>query len=265
MTSSGWFSKNPAKAWAERYILVYSGAWMLAVGLVIVTGWIFTWGDLGYLIFSCVLGGGAVLGPLLLPGRPDRDQPFWTAPWFKLNVWVFILVSFGTYFGTHYFFDLMGMKYAFPVTWTFESDIVGQSEQTVPVFMYPLTQAYFMTYFVAASIALRKLTSSLALDTVGRIVAIVALAYAVAWMETFTMASDALRPYFQYADRGRMLALGSLGYASYFVVGLPLVFRIDETEGDRWSVGRVVLQACAACLLILCLLEAWAKLVGPIV
>lgn len=79
------------------------------------------------------------------------------------------------------------------------------------------------------------------------------------------MASDALRPYFQYADKGRMLALGSLGYASYFVVGLPLVFRIDETEGDRWSVGRVVLQACAACLLILCLLAAWAKLVGPIV
>lgn len=264
MTSSGWLSENPAKAWAERYFLLYSGAWMLAVGLVIVSGWIFSWGDLGYLVFGCVLGGGAIVGPFLSKRRPDAGEPFWQTFWFKLNVWVFILVVFGTYIGTHYFFDLMGMKYAFPVTWTLESDVVGGSEQTVPIFMYPLTQAYFVTYYVAAPIALRKLTSTLALGRLGRIVAIVGLAYAVAWMETFAMASDALRDYFEYADKGRMLRLGSWGYASYFIVGLPLVSLIDEDRREPWSLGRVVLQACAACLLILGLLELWAKLVGPI-
>lgn len=77
------------------------------------------------------------------------------------------------------------------------------------------------------------------------------------------MASDALSDYFSYADKGRMLRWGSLGYASYFVVGLPLVARIDE-DGERWSLGRVLVQALAACMLILCLLEAWAKLVGPL-
>ncbi len=264
MTSSGWLSDNPAKAWAERFYLYYSGAWMLAVGLVIVTGWIFSWGDLGYLVFGCTLGGAAVVGPLLVRDRPDADEPFWKTYWFKLNVWVFILVTFGTYVGTHYFFDLMGMKYAFPVTWTLESDVVGSTEQRVPIFMYPLTQAYFVTYYVAAPIALRKLTRVLALGRLGRIVVIFALAYAVAWMETFTMASDAMLPYFEYADRGRMLVLGSWGYASYFIVGLPLVSQIDDARGERWPIGRVVLQACAACMLILALLELWAKLVGPI-
>ena len=43
----------------------------------------------------------------------------------------------------------------------------------------------------------------------------------------------------------------------------PLKTLIDEGE-ERWSLGRVLGQALAACMLILCLLEAWATLVGPL-
>jgi len=260
---SPWFSNNPEKAWAERWFLGYSAAWMLAVALVIATGWIFTWGDPGYLLFSLALGGTALVGPWLWPGRPDRDRAPWQTWWFKLNAWVFVLVAFGTYFGTHYFFDLMGMRYAFPVTWTLQAEVVGHSSQTVPLFMYPLTQAYFVSYYVLASMALRRLSRALDLGASGRMIAIFVLGYAIAWMETFAMASDALERYFAYADQARMLRWGSLAYASYFVVGLPLVSRIDE-EGERWPLTKVLLHALAACMLILCALEVWAKLVGPL-
>lgn len=259
-SSSGWWSDDPEQAWAERWLLGYSAAWMLAVALVIVTGWVFAWGDLGYLLFGTALGVAPVLGPWLWPGRPGRDRPVWHAWWLKLNAWVFVLVAFGTYFGTHYFFDLMGMRYGFPVTWTFQAEIVGHSPQEVPIFMYPLTQAYFVTYFVGASVLLRRLERAWGLGWPGRALVVVAVAYGIAWMETFTMATDALSAYFEYADRGRMLRLGSLGYAVYFVVGLPLVRRIDAS----WPLSRVLMQALATCMLILCLLEAWAKLVGPL-
>jgi cycloeucalenol cycloisomerase len=264
VSAGRWLSANPAKAWAERYFLAYSLGWIGAVALVVLTGWIHQWHDVGYLVFSVLLGGAAVAGPWILGGGPDRAKPWWTSFWFKLNVWVFILVAFGTYVGTHYFFDLMGMRYAFPVTWTLQAEIVGHSTQTVPVFMYPLTQAYFVTYFVGMTVVLRKLDGALGLGRAGRVLAIVGLAYVVAWMETFTMASDYLQPYFEYADKGRMLSLGSFGYASYFVVGLPLVFRIDEHADERWPLGRVAMEASAACLMILGLLELWAHAIGPL-
>jgi len=259
----GWWSPNPDKAWGERWFLGYSVAWMLAVALVIATGWIHTWGDLGYLLFSLLVGGAALVGPWLWPGRPDRHRPVWQTWWFKFNAWVFVLVAFGTYFGTHYFFDLMGMRYAFPVHWTFQAEGMGHSSQEVPVFMYPLTQAYFVTYYAVAPLALRRLGAALGGGRAIRLALALALGYAIAWMETFAMASEALSSVFAYADRARMLRWGSLGYASYFVVGLPLVAAIDEGE-LRWSLRRVLQQALATCMLVLCLLEAWTKLVGPL-
>lgn len=260
-----WFSPNPEKAWAERWFLGYSAAWMLAVALVIVTGWIHTWGDRGYLLFSLALGGAAIVGPWWWPGRPDRHRPPWQCWWLKLDAWVAVLVVFGTYFGTHYFFDVMGMRYGFPVTWTLQASGVGHSPQTVPVFMYPLTQAYFVTYFVVAPIALRRLEGALGRGLVVRVLLVLALAYGIAWMETFAMANEALADYFEYAKREKMLAFGSLGYAAYFVVGLPLVRRIDEHDaGERWSLPRVLLEALGASMLILFLLDAWSAVIGPL-
>lgn len=257
-----WLSPNPEKAWAERWLLGYSVAWMLAVALVIVTGWIHTWGDWGYLLFSLTLGGAAVLGPWLWPGRPDRGRPVWECWWFKLNAWVFVLVCFGTYVGTHYFFELMGMRYGFPVTWMLQADM-GRTQQTVPVFMYPLTQAYFVTYFVAAPIALRRLGGALGRGWLGRALVVLVLGYGIAWMETFAMANDGLSAYFAYADKDKMLRFGSLGYSAYFLVGLPLVIRIDEHH-ERWPLRRVMTEAVAACMMILLLLELWSAIVGPL-
>jgi cycloeucalenol cycloisomerase len=263
-----WLSANRDKAWAELAFLVYSPLWMVAVAAVMLTGWMKTWNDVGYLAFSIAAGAPAFVIPALMHRRFSPDRPWWDSYWLKLNVWVAILVFGGTYFGTHYFFDLMGMRYRFPVHWTFESPVLGRSGQTVPVFMYPLTQAYFVTYFTVMTIAYRRLRTRFALGPLGRVAVVLVLAYVTAFMETLAMANPLIDDYFEYADRTRMLLWGSWGYAIYFIIGLPLCFGIDEPDRDgslhRWSVGRVAFVALAAYMGILCGLEAWAQLVGPL-
>ncbi len=259
-----WLSANPDKAWAERLLLLYTPIWMAAVGLVMVTGWVFALGDVGLMVFSVGVAAPTILAPALLPS--DTKRPWWRSYWLKLNVWSAILVFGGTYFGTAYFFDLMGMRYGFDVTWTLESPVVGRHGGSVPLFMYPLTQAYFVSYFVLLTVGFRRVGSRLGL--LGRALAVLGLAYAIAFAETLAMANPLMEQAFSYADQSRMLWLGSWGYAVYFIVGLPMAFAIDEpTEHEAapdWPVHRVALHALAAYMLILGGLELWAQLIGPL-
>ncbi len=257
------------KIWTQHLILKQSPLWITAVALVMTTGILRRWNDADYLIFSTAVASPAVLLPALLcPGGPKLQQhPWWNSYWFKLNIWVAIVVCFGTYFGTAYFFDLMGMRYAFDVRWGFSSDVVGQSRQQVPVFMYPLTHAYFMSYFTGLLVAERGILRLLRLGSspgfVARGLVVIVLAYGLAFIETYLMASPLLADLFSYQRRDRMLSIGSMGYAAYFVVGLPMVRRIDS-RNRNWTLDRVVIEALATCMAILVLLEAWAKLMGPL-
>mgnify|MGYP000930947934 CR=1 FL=1 len=253
-----WLADRGDKAWGERWFLVTTPIWIAAVAIVMFTGWLRAWSDAGYLAFSCFAAAPAVLGPLLT--ARGRDFSAGVPYWVKLNLYAAILVFFGTYVGTHYFFDLMGMRYAFPSRWTFEALHVGKSGERVPVFMYPLTQAYFVTYFTVLVVAYRKVTSALRLGLLGRVAAVLVLSYAIAFAETFFMATDLLAGLFSYEKRDKMLALGSFGYAAYFVVGLPLARPIDEAEAT--PVSQVTLRALAACMAIFFLLELWARAVG---
>ena len=263
VTSSPWLSQRPDRAWSELFFLAYSVMWMAVVAVVVLTGAIHQWGDVGYLVFSLAVGLPAFVGPLFFSRRPGGQKPLLDQYWLKFNVWVFLLVAFGTFIGTHYFFDLMGMKYAFPVTWTLQAKVVGASEQTVPVFMYPLTHAFLLTYHVMMVVLLRRVVSALSLGTVGRWIAIVLIAYGVAFAETLVMANDALSEYFRYADKARMLWLGSIGYSVYYVVSLPMISRLDD-EPDRWPMSRVVIDALGASMIVLVGLEVWAHLIGPL-
>lgn len=256
------FAANPDKAWAERFLLAVSPLWIAAVAIVVLSGALRGWNDAQYLVFSCACAAPAALGPALV--RSSAAQPLAQRYWLKLNVWVAIVVFFGTYFGTHYFFDLMGMRYAFGSQWNFQSNVMGHSGQRVPIFMYPLTHAYFMTYFTVLVVADRTLRARFRPGPLGRALVILVLAYVLAFAETFFMATDLMRDLFAYEQKDRMLAFGSIGYAAYFVIGLPLVRRIDERPDASWSLGRVVLEALGACMAILLLLEAWAQLVGPL-
>lgn len=204
-----------------------------------------------------------LLWTALSRSRPDRDQPWLQCYWLKLHLWVGIVVFFGTYFGTHYFFDLMGMRYAFDVHWFFNSDVVGRSGQRVPLFMYPLTHAYFMSYYVALMVVDRFIVDRLGLGSVGGPFVVTLLACSLAFFETHFIAADFFSDLFQYENRSRMLKVDSFGYASYFIVGLPIIYRMD-VSGEAWTLQRVVFEALAACMAILLLLEAWSKVVGPL-
>jgi cycloeucalenol cycloisomerase len=257
------YAPNPEKAWAERFFLATSPLWIAAVATVVLSGVLRGWNDLGYMIFCCACAAPAVVGPLLVRARPGRDASLLDSHWFRFNVWVAIVVAFGTYFGTAYFFDLMGMRYAFPAAWTLQSNVVGRTGSTVPLFMYPLTQAYFVTYFAILTVADRTLRAKLKPGPVGRALIVLGLAYTIAFAETFFMATDLMHDLFHYEKQDKMLAWGSFGYAAYFVVGLPMVRRLDE-HGREWSFARVVGEALATCMAIMVLLEVWAQLVGPL-
>lgn len=338
--------KAQEKSHTHRLILLQTPLWVLSVLYVMQTGVLRSWTDLEYLLFSVTVASPSVLLPALLPPRrpldnspgsqaspspnrkPDskgsaqttknaqdgndtntrKAKRRRTSYWIKLNIYIFILVLFGTYFGTHYFFDLMGMRYTFgdQLKWHFESDVLGRhgcapsllpspntgtKRQVVPLFMYPLTHAYFMTYFslliVLEDLLLQTLSSPVSKlkgqSVWGGILKkfikgsiVLGLSYALAFLETYIMASPLLEDLFRYKDRDRMLKVGSLGYAAYFVVGLPMVGRIDEDsdsdkngdaedgESKEWTLGRVVIEALATCMGIMCLLEIWGKLVGPL-
>ncbi len=130
--------------------------------------------------------------------------------------------------------------------------------------LQPLTQAYFVTYFVVLTVAWRGLRRWLGPSRWVSVGTLLVVAFTIAFAETFLMASDALAGVFGYADRSRMLALGSWGYAIYFVVGVPMLAPVDERGAGDWPLSRVFMTACAACMLILVGLEIWAQLVGPL-
>ncbi|KAI6369480.1 hypothetical protein MCOR25_004437 [Pyricularia grisea] len=258
----------------ERAILYQSPLWMAAVGWVMLTGQLAHWGDFELLLFSSAVSMPAVIYPSYMVRRDcpsTRKQPLYQQYWFKLNLWVFVVVCWGTYFGTHYFFNLMGMRYNFANTkLTLDSPILaaGNKGQKVPLFMYPLTHAYFMTYFVVMLKAERlvrdfMLPPSVRDTIVGKGLVVLTVSYSTAYLETFFMAAEVLSEYFHYLDRARMLRLGSLGYAMYFIAGLPMVKRIDA-NGKRWDLGKTLMEAAATCMAIQVLMEVWAKVAGPL-
>jgi cycloeucalenol cycloisomerase len=259
------FSENPSKAAAERFVLIYSPVWIAIVGFVMLSGVYRTWGDVMYIVLGIGVAAPLVLVPLLRPFPADANRPFWDTSWFRLNLWVWILVWFGSYFGSEYFFDVLGMRYGFATTWNLDAALVGSGKGEVPFFLYPLTQAYFMTYHVVMVVVLRALTTRFSLGRIARALVIFVLAYSVAFAETFFMAIPQLADVFIYLDRGRMLAFGSIFYACYFVVSVPLIARVDEPPEERWPWTKVVVEALAASMLVLILLDAWALLLGKLV
>lgn len=268
-----WLSDDPGKAWAERFFLLYSPVWILEVALVMTTGMLTRWGDAGFLAFSLLASAPLVLVPAVCHRRVPAlaATPWHRAYWFKFNLWIFLFVWVGTYFLTHYFFDVLGMRYAFPTRWNLGAALVGTSHRDVPVFMYPLTQAYFVTYHVAMLVALRRVHRALG-DLSRRparrlllILAAAALAYAVAYAETLFMASDFIRDLFWYADKPRMLRWGSLFYACYFMVSLPLLWRMDEPPHPPMSPGRAALDALAAGMLVFMILDGVTLILGPLI
>ena len=259
-----WFSRNPSKAWGERFFLAYSPVWMLGMGVLMETGAGARWGDAALNLAMLVILLPLVVVPPLLHDETALGRRWWQTYWFKLNVWIGIYAAIGSYFGSEYFFDVLGMVYRYPqLSWRLDSVLLGTGEQTVPLIMYPSAHFYFVTYHTIGVIVLRRARTSRLLGHAWLWpVVVVAAAYGFAWAETFFMTGGAIAEQFTYRDLARMLRWGSLFYACYFVVSFPMIYRLDEEPGESWPLRRVAVEALAAGMLLLILLDTVTRFVG---
>ncbi|MEZ4287194.1 MAG: hypothetical protein R3A47_03415 [Polyangiales bacterium] len=221
---------------------------------------------MGFLTIALVVALPLVLVPALLRRNADADKPFWNSYWFKANVYIAIFSFFGNYFGSEYFFDVLGMVYVYPmIELNFDSFLLGSGQQKVPLIMYLLTQAYFMTYHSSAVVCLRRIrTSRMNASILLWPVAVFVVAYFWAWMETRAMANPWIENQFYYKDLNRMLKFGSAIYATYFIASFPIFYQIDEDANHKWSLVQSAGGACAASALTLLMLDFIGWMIGSI-
>ncbi len=258
-----WFSANPSKAWGERFFLAYTPVWIAGMGILMASGSGKRWGDLGLNLAMLALLVPLVAVPALIRDETALGRPWWRTYWFKLNVWIGIYAGVGSYFGSEYFFDVLGMVYNYPqLGWRLDSVLLGSGQQTVPLIMYPSAHFYFVTYHTVGVLVLRRVRTSRAFAAWLWPIAVLAAAYGFAWAETFFMTGGAIAEQFTYRDLPRMLRWGSLFYAAYFVVSFPMIYRLDEKPAEDWPLRRVAVEALAAGMLLLALLDALTRFVG---
>lgn len=259
-----WFSANPDKAWGEKFFLLYTPYWMLGMGVLMKTEVGARWGDVALNLAMLVLLAPLVVVPAFLRAGAADARPWWRSYWLKLNLWIGIYAAIGSYFGTEYFFDVLGMVYAYPqLGWRFDSVLLGSGTQTVPLIMYPSAHFYFVTYHTCGVIALRRIRTARAFSAAWLWPVIVLVtAYGFAWAETFFMTDPSIAAQFYYRDLPRMLRWGSLFYACYFLVSFPMIYRLDEGPDDDWPLRRVAVEALAAGMLLLVVLDTAARFVG---
>ncbi len=269
MSSDGprWFSANPSKAWGEKFFLAYSPTWMAFMALVMASGITHRIGEWGFLAIGVAVAAPLVVVPALIRDERPIGRRWYETYWFKANVYIAIFNFAANYFGSEYFFDILGMVYDYPmIELNLDSTLVGSGEQRVPVIMYLLTQAYFITYHTTAVIVLRRIrTSGLPVGVVLWPILLCAVAYFWAWMETKAMANPWIESQFYYENMERMLAYGSLFYALYFIASFPIFYNLDEDRETSWSLTKTSAAALSASMILLFLLDFSAAIFGSIV
>lgn len=258
-----WFSSNPDKAWVEKFFLIYSPIWMASMAVMMVTGGDETFDDTGMLLHAFGTALPALLVPALVARRYTK-QPWYDAYWFKANLYLFVFGFFGNYFGSEYFFDVLGMVYVYPnVTTNLDATLVGTGTRQVPLIMYAYTHVYFMTYHATANIVLRRLRA-LPLGTVLFPLLVFAIGYFWAWAETKAMANPMIAQSFYYQKMDVMLAWGSAIYATYFIASFPIYYFLDEMRERRWSLVQTIAGGLSASMLTFYMLDLAARWVGSL-
>ena len=250
-----WFSDNEERAWGEKFFLCYIPIWVL----VLVLGEIFfpisELNDYQVVLLGLAIGGPIVLLPALI--APRFGKSWYESYWFKANVFIFIVQFSGNYFISEYFFDVLGMIYYYPnISWNLDSALVGEGAQKVPLLMYFITQATYMTYHSSAIVLMRRvLTAAIPLKTVIFVILVGLLAYAWSWLETMSFANAALESSFRYEDKAQMLKYGSLVFGLMFVPSFPLFYYLMESKQTDWPLLKVMSAALSAALIGLLLTD----------
>ncbi len=227
-------------------MLYYSIVWISVLAAVVIFGWYELFSPNDYISVGLGIFLPCFIGPLLLASQDEKKIPFLNRYIIKANVFIFIIGYIGNHFYTHYFYDVLGMRYTGPL-----GPGRGLEINRVPVSMFLFTHPYFMTYHVLVTPLLRAIKSSLRTYQSRHIlfvVAVMAIAFCTAFLETLTISSF---PYYTYPDFSAMLTKGSAFYGVFFVVTYPWFCRLDEDPKMLWPIGRVVMEALAAMMVVL--------------
>jgi cycloeucalenol cycloisomerase len=259
-----WFAADADKAWGEKFFLLYSPVWMTVFGVYQRSRIVDGLGDWGNLLLTFAIFAPAWVVPPLLRGAMTGGRRWYESYWFRFNVWILVYSGIASYFFTEYFFDVMGMIYHYPnLHWRFDSTLLGSGKQTVPIIMYLHAHYFFLTYHSTAIVVMRRIrTSRLNVHPLVGALAMGAVAWFWAWAEIRFTTSPEIADQFRYENMTWALRWGALFYACYFVVSFPMVYRLDESPENRWTLGRVCLEALAAGMLTFLLLDLVTKLVG---
>ena len=124
-----WFSANDDKAWAEKFYLTFIPFFFAYNAMIQMTGWLDA-GNFWHVTQNLLMWFPyCVLLPLYL--RRHSGIPWYKSWWFKFQLYIAVIVFFMTYFGTEYFFQVLGMRYRFDhVTLYFDSQLLGPDQAT---------------------------------------------------------------------------------------------------------------------------------------
>jgi cycloeucalenol cycloisomerase len=276
LSASRWLSANPDKAFAEKLYLLFLPVFFAYNALIQQMGWLDA--GTGWHVAQNFLMWFPYCVALPAWLRRGHGIPWHRSAWLKLNLYMAVWVFYATYFHTEYFFEVLGLRYRFPaVTLSFDSQLVGPDEATaaasfqkVPVGMYLNSIAFFLVYHTAAVVCMRRVRSATRrFDPFARrlswVAIVVTAALFFAWAETRLYITGEAAANVWYVDLERMLRLGSVFYALYFVVSFPNVYRLDERpDAPPWTLSRTVVEASFVAMTSLLLLDLWARFVGPI-
>ena len=241
-----WKAVNRSKVFGETFILIYSVIWISFLAVVVIWKWYEQFSPNDYILVGLGIAIPCFVGPLVFPDMKERRIPFSERYIVKANIFIFIVGYIGNHFYTHYFYDMLGMRYTGPLA-TGKGIEINQ----VPLSMFLFTHPYFMTYHVLAAPLLRATKVYLQKYPSPDIllgIFITLIAFMTAFIETWTISGF---PYYTYPDFYTMLTKGSAFYGVFFVVTFPWFFRLDEDPRDLWSLGRVVKEALAAMMVVL--------------
>lgn len=286
MIKGYWFSRNADKAWAEKFYLIFLPLFFAYNAALQQLGWVDV-GNFWHVTQNLLMWVPyCVLLPMVL--RRGTGIPVHRQYWFKFQLFMVVWVFFATYFHTEWFFEVLGMRYNFPnVSLYFDSRIAGPDEATaltnhekIPVGMYLNAIAFFTVYHTAAVVVMRRVRSMTdglvpAVRKLAWFAIVAATAWFFAYAETFFYIQPEVASTVYYLDRERMLAIGSICYALYFIVSFPNLYRLDEpaaqgAEGsgptwEPWTLSRCVIEAGFVSIVSLFLIDLFAWIYGPLV
>lgn len=246
-----WLSSKAARRDVEIFFLKYSALWVAFFGGIVVTEayeWFNRWHYLAVGLLLCLPPWTASLFFPSLISPIEAHQRWHERHSVFANAWLLVFSFIGNYFWTHYFYQLLGASYTFD----------AHRLNNVPIALILITHAYFILYHTLSTLLLRRIRGW---GIIPWWIVILVMSYITAFMETWTIERF---PYYAFVDRDAMYFIGNGFYALYFVVSFPMYYRMDE-DGTQWTLGRAIVDAFGAAMIVTCLLDFWRLTIGSIV